>query len=176
MLPIYRPSRVSRLRANAFSDACTRIRARAERAQTMAILVVSTGPWLSHVMDTVRLAIHSRCSLRFAVAPSTLGVVRGAPYHLATRGPRRPLSIGLEGNGAAHRSAPSRQPRKGPTLRRTPSSPAPGPARGRWRRAGRGSPRRARRRPPRSRASGTGRYTRRRRSPRGLRARRSKAP
>ena len=26
------------------------------------------------------------------------------------------LSNGLEGNGAAHRSAPSRQPRKGPTL------------------------------------------------------------
>ena len=30
--------------ANAFSDACTRIRARAERAH--AILVMSTGPWL----------------------------------------------------------------------------------------------------------------------------------
>ena len=43
--PVSKENPDSRLRASAFSDACTRIRARAERAH--AILVMSTGPWRS---------------------------------------------------------------------------------------------------------------------------------
>ena len=49
--------RQTRLRANAFSDACTRIRARAERAH--AILVMSTGPWLPTSWISCRMRGHS---------------------------------------------------------------------------------------------------------------------
>ena len=111
--------RKPRLRANAFSDACTRIRARAERAH--AILVVSTGPWLptSWIQSWHRFIVRCISRLR-ANAFSRRVYTHPSPRRARTCHP-----------GNEHRTVVNRTPRPLGLTRlvgREPGSEAPDPA------------------------------------------------